>query len=119
MHSLFVFFFNDTAPTEIYTLSLHDALPIYFETATLLAVTTRHCIFAKNCANSSRNVRAKNDGTDGAWQEGSKFEFVTPTRDVFMFQAAATEVGLGPPSLVEAGRGRFGFSLNLWQKQLS
>src|SRR5262245_63563320 len=24
-----VFFFNDTAPTEIYTLSLHDALPIY------------------------------------------------------------------------------------------
>src|ERR1039458_10841212 len=26
--SLF-FFFNDTATTEIYTLSLHDALPIY------------------------------------------------------------------------------------------
>src|SRR3712207_7252156 len=24
-----VFFFNDTAPTEIYSLSLHDALPIY------------------------------------------------------------------------------------------
>src|SRR3954462_4062645 len=24
----FSFFFNDTAPTEIYTLSLHDALPI-------------------------------------------------------------------------------------------
>src|SRR3712207_9538932 len=28
--SLFIcFFFNDTATTEIYTLSLHDALPIY------------------------------------------------------------------------------------------
>src|SRR4030043_1913965 len=26
--ALFVFFFNDTATTEIYTLSLHDALPI-------------------------------------------------------------------------------------------
>src|SRR3712207_7505721 len=26
---LYVFFFNDTATTEIYTLSLHDALPIY------------------------------------------------------------------------------------------
>src|SRR6266567_8975625 len=26
--SFFVFFFNDTATTEIYTLSLHDALPI-------------------------------------------------------------------------------------------
>src|SRR3712207_8919947 len=25
----FVFFFNDTATTEIYTLSLHDALPIW------------------------------------------------------------------------------------------
>ena len=24
----FIFFFNDTATTEIYTLSLHDALPI-------------------------------------------------------------------------------------------
>src|SRR5438105_14675200 len=31
-HSLFFsffFFFNDTATTEIYTLSLHDALPIF------------------------------------------------------------------------------------------
>src|SRR5256884_8988193 len=27
----FFFFFNDTATTEIYTLSLHDALPISFE----------------------------------------------------------------------------------------
>src|SRR5690349_25056445 len=27
-HLLSVFFFNDTATTEIYTLSLHDALPI-------------------------------------------------------------------------------------------
>src|SRR2546428_6554497 len=28
MFFLFFFFFNDTATTEIYTLSLHDALPI-------------------------------------------------------------------------------------------
>src|SRR3712207_7115604 len=28
MCSIFLFFFNDTATTEIYTLSLHDALPI-------------------------------------------------------------------------------------------
>src|SRR3712207_3969129 len=26
---LYLFFFNDTATTEIYTLSLHDALPIW------------------------------------------------------------------------------------------
>src|SRR2546427_4923823 len=28
LHSILLFFFNDTATTEIYTLSLHDALPI-------------------------------------------------------------------------------------------
>ena len=27
--SMYIFFFNDTATTEIYTLSLHDALPIW------------------------------------------------------------------------------------------
>ena len=36
---LFFFFFNDTATTEIYTLSLHDALPISSE--------NRYC-FTKN-----------------------------------------------------------------------
>src|SRR3712207_8665090 len=36
---LFYFFFNDTATTEIYTLSLHDALPICFCAASL-------CVFA-------------------------------------------------------------------------
>src|SRR5256885_12182615 len=33
--SLFFFFFNDTATTEIYTLSLHDALPICGEGSTV------------------------------------------------------------------------------------
>ena len=32
--SPFFFFFNDTATTEIYTLSLHDALPICFQSDT-------------------------------------------------------------------------------------
>src|SRR2546428_3039104 len=31
MHAIFFFFFNDTATTEIYTLSLHDALPISYQ----------------------------------------------------------------------------------------
>src|SRR2546425_1871691 len=30
LHVFLFFFFNDTATTEIYTLSLHDALPISF-----------------------------------------------------------------------------------------
>src|SRR5687767_15699921 len=33
---LFFFFFNDTATTEIYTLSLHDALPIYTRTLSVV-----------------------------------------------------------------------------------
>src|SRR3712207_7958411 len=32
-----IFFFNDTATTEIYTLSLHDALPIWTDIGALLA----------------------------------------------------------------------------------
>src|SRR5258708_27848033 len=32
----FFFFFNDTATTEIYTLSLHDALPIYLVHAMII-----------------------------------------------------------------------------------
>src|SRR5258708_21868156 len=45
------FFFNDTATTEIYTLSLHDALPIY---------SSRICFSARlreisSCAISDRS----------------------------------------------------------------
>src|SRR5260370_36952745 len=41
MLSSFFFFFNDTATTEIYTLSLHDALPIC-EHACLYGQVFRH-----------------------------------------------------------------------------
>src|SRR3712207_8184903 len=34
--SIQLFFFNDTATTEIYTLSLHDALPIWIGEASTL-----------------------------------------------------------------------------------
>src|SRR3712207_7837714 len=39
--TLLFFFFNDTATTEIYTLSLHDALPIFALGATLRLRSTR------------------------------------------------------------------------------
>src|SRR5215472_9265989 len=41
--SIFIFFFNDTATTEIYPLSLHDALPISrrFSSSTATAAVTR------------------------------------------------------------------------------
>src|SRR5690606_41645138 len=37
LSSSYCFFFNDTATTEIYTLSLHDALPISKDDATFEA----------------------------------------------------------------------------------
>src|SRR5256886_12698398 len=38
LFAIFFFFFNDTATTEIYTLSLHDALPICVGNAILVKV---------------------------------------------------------------------------------
>src|SRR5260221_7107073 len=38
---LFFFFFNDTATTEIYTLSLHDALPISLHLTQVAQVACR------------------------------------------------------------------------------
>src|SRR5215216_6183967 len=50
---MFFFFFNDTATTEIYTLSLHDALPIFVDDGstdgTFAALTRLH--------NAEQNVR--------------------------------------------------------------
>src|SRR5260370_40312713 len=45
--SFFFFFFNDTATTEIYTLSLHDALPI-------LAVNIHITIIELNALHTKR-----------------------------------------------------------------
>ena len=39
---VFFFFFNDTATTEIYTLSLHDALPISLGEI-MAACLRQHC----------------------------------------------------------------------------
>src|SRR5690554_7983639 len=40
----FFFFFNDTATTEIYTLSLHDALPIFLVPDHAYAYVSYSCI---------------------------------------------------------------------------
>src|SRR5574343_1981707 len=39
------FFFNDTATTEIYTLSLHDALPIFNDCVVIKHAVGRHDVF--------------------------------------------------------------------------
>src|SRR5216684_8379836 len=60
MFSFFFFFFNDTATTEIYTLSLHDALPIpphRNSASTTARRSTRSCTRAMpiSCAPAARS----------------------------------------------------------------
>src|SRR5256885_9281112 len=64
------FFFNDTATTEIYTLSLHDALPIFDPTSTTLnmpgpikitaAIVDWHGAASKNLVVTFTNVTDPN-----------------------------------------------------------
>src|SRR3712207_8473202 len=53
---MFIFFFNDTATTEIYTLSLHDALPISRDQV------TAGCVPRPGSSRSSRPTRPNSNG---------------------------------------------------------
>src|SRR5260370_42164884 len=57
----FFFFFNDTATTEIYTLSLHDALPISWRSR---AVSEALATFFRN---SLQTVAAMEAWSYGVW----------------------------------------------------
>src|SRR5256884_8530175 len=58
------FFFNDTATTEIYTLSLHDALPISFALTQLLVIFTIQSLGLgpSSAIHSPRSERPKASG---------------------------------------------------------
>src|SRR3989442_7213952 len=51
---MFFFFFNDTATTEIYTLSLHDALPIWPPGTEAASATVRLPTWPQRSAASRR-----------------------------------------------------------------
>src|ERR1017187_9795730 len=58
------FFFNDTATTEIYTLSLHDALPIWRDSAyssTASGTGARTGRWTGACAMGACQIRSGND----------------------------------------------------------
>ena len=74
---MFFFFFNDTATTEIYTLSLHDALPIYCE----------------NCKSILELVKALDEYIPMPKREIDK-PFLMPIEDVFSITGRGT-VGTG------------------------
>src|SRR2546425_3157885 len=53
------FFFNDTATTEIYTLSLHDALPISHGRSTAAPATRREPSGPEALGEKAHDTRAK------------------------------------------------------------
>src|SRR3712207_7261293 len=68
-----VFFFNDTATTEIYTLSLHDALPIFLVVFVLLCGLLAGCGGGDQSGNGSQDGAAqgaKKQENGGAFKEG-------------------------------------------------
>src|SRR3712207_7661393 len=70
----FIFFFNDTATTEIYTLSLHDALPISRDPASSPSKTRNSPLRGKTPKELSPARRA----TSSAWRPAQ----LTATRQV-------------------------------------
>src|SRR2546427_9902994 len=62
-----LFFFNDTAPTEIYTLSLPDALPIPTTARTARWPERREPVAAGRTAPRAREIaRARRKNRDGS-----------------------------------------------------
>src|SRR2546427_11510565 len=68
VHFCYFFFFNDTATTEIYTLSLHDALPILPRFSRMPSqpimpknntIGTTFGRIAKNPIRADRNIRSE------------------------------------------------------------
>src|SRR3712207_6916558 len=59
-----IFFFNDTATTEIYTLSLHDAPPISLETMT----TAVRCVLSDDGLRSRMGREARNVAEGRSWR---------------------------------------------------
>src|SRR5258708_17697525 len=61
----FFFFFNDTATTEIYTLSLHDALPISkaFSYASFGLIHELTALASRTTLMRYRSTRSKNEAS--------------------------------------------------------
>src|SRR3989440_12985022 len=66
MHPFFFFFFNDTATTEIYTLSLHDALPISSRVPDGRAPAARDPRYPQGARSAARLRRGHHQAQTGA-----------------------------------------------------
>src|SRR3712207_9455695 len=63
LHRLYIsfFFFNDTATTEIYTLSLHDALPISTPTSATRSGSISSTSRSRSSRTTSTGTRARSE----------------------------------------------------------
>src|SRR5260370_34375237 len=61
------FFFNDTATTEIYTLSLHDALPISKACGVILHRPRRRRVRQLRCLRRKLRVLARRSSAGAEW----------------------------------------------------
>src|SRR5947209_9665075 len=69
LFSLFFFFFNDTATTEIYTLSLHDAFRSVLSTISARTKGARLRLTALRCSRSRRRFTWPKIGLNGRSEE--------------------------------------------------
>src|SRR5260221_14657763 len=75
------FFFNDTATTEIYTLSLHDALPIYGVSFTMLrGIPSKRTATGEVCQLSTimKNLGHQRINLLKGDIEGAEYELIAP-----------------------------------------
>src|SRR5260221_9735424 len=104
------FFFNDTATTEIYTLSLHDALPIFLLAATAILSLIA---FAPSVAASPRSgdLQITKECSEYTGQAGSFCTFVSsniraiPAGARIYYASAAGATSLDTDVVIDAGPG--------------
>src|SRR6185295_19951438 len=116
----FFFFFNDTATTEIYTLSLHDALPIFWLRTTASAGTSSVPTRATTGPNSrtsalsqmtsvdessvpSISVRPENPGAEGTTASHTRWAAGRKVRGRRMPSGATSAGGAGAGAATAAG----------------
>src|SRR3712207_9005109 len=58
-NSIYFFFFNDTATTEIYTLSLHDALPISIQNISFALRRSPDCVTCRPAGSLKAQRRSR------------------------------------------------------------
>src|SRR2546430_13254718 len=72
LSSSFFFFFNDTATTEIYTLSLHDALPISSARCAMSIASSRETWLWLSSPSLSRIIARRTGPLCGAFKSLSR-----------------------------------------------